>query len=66
MILQSISSNPRPASRGAFLCFLHIKKPPRKNVVANFILPLILQSLGAVLFDFNYLLMLGRLAAAMD
>ena len=44
MISQNISSNPRPALRGAFLCFLHIKSH-HKNVVANFILPLILQML---------------------
>jgi len=40
----------RPASCGAFLCFLHIKSHHEKTVVANLILPLFLQTLGAALF----------------
>jgi len=31
----NMHSNPRPASRGAFLCFLHIKSH-HENVVAHF------------------------------
>ena len=30
------SNNPRPATRGVFLCFLRMKKATTKNVVAYF------------------------------
>ena len=39
-----------PASRGAFLCFLHIKKPPQKPWWLFSILPLILHSIAATVF----------------
>jgi len=40
----------RPDTCGAFLGFLRMKKATTKIVVANFILPLILQVLGTVFF----------------
>jgi hypothetical protein len=44
MISQNISSNPRPASRGVSSLLSAYEKATTENVVAHFILPLILQT----------------------
>ena len=48
----------RPASRGAFFCFLHIKSHHEKTVVANLILPLILHAFCNDLFSYSMGLMI--------
>ena len=50
----------RPALCGAFLCFLHIKSHHEKTVVANLILPLIMQTLCRVLFLLSVLSEIGK------